>query len=63
MSSSTSTTSSSGRNLPQFSTYKMKTSANGINWGAGGSIRQIKRGKIITAASNTTNRESNIISK
>ena len=42
------TTSLSGSNLPQFSIYKMKSSPDGIDWGAGGSIHPIKRGKVIT---------------
>ena len=43
-----STSSNSGSNLPHFSLYKMKSSPDGVNWGAGGSISPIKRGKKIT---------------
>ena len=49
--SSTNYTSSS---VPEFNIYKMKTSADGQNWGAGGSLNPVKRGKIITGVNTTT---------
>jgi len=51
-----STSSNSGSNLPAFSIYKMKTSADGLDWGAGGTIHPVKRGKVITEASTSTNK-------
>jgi len=50
-----STSSYSGTNIPQFAIYKMKTSSDGTDWGAGGSINPVKRGKVITGASTSTN--------
>ena len=41
--------------IPQFNIYKMKSSANGEDWGASGRIRTVQRGKRIIKRDGTAN--------